>query len=92
MIDVQDDTVDFFITSPPYWNLKDYGESECEVGESSYEEYLSDLAKVFSQCFKKAKEGAVLVVNMEQPSIEGGFPSDCIRCRPRGSGLDLLGS
>ena len=31
-------TVDLVVTSPPYWNLKDYGHPE-QIGASSYEEY-----------------------------------------------------
>lgn len=40
--------VDTTITSPPYWNLKNYG-SKNQVGfGQKYDEYLDDLAKIFA--------------------------------------------
>ncbi len=63
MTQVEDESVTLFVTSPPYWNLKDYGHSD-QIGDSSYEEYLGRLATVWEECFRKAKEGAVLVVNV----------------------------
>jgi modification methylase len=70
---VADESVDLFITSPPYWNLKDYGDSKHEIGDSAYETYLSELAQVFSQCFQKAKAGAVLAVNINSRRSKGRF-------------------
>lgn len=60
---VADSSVDFIMTSPPYWNLKDYG-SRHEIGQSSYEEYLNRLNKVWNECYRVAKNGAVLVINI----------------------------
>jgi len=57
------DTVDFFITSPPYWNLKNYG-APGEIGQSTYQEYLDDLAEVWVACYRCASPNAVLVVNV----------------------------
>lgn len=61
--DVPDGSVDFFITSPPYWNLKDYGSPD-EIGQSTYPEYLDDLAKVWATCYRCASPNAVLVINI----------------------------
>ena len=55
-------TVDLVVTSPPYWNLKDYGHPE-QIGASSYEEYLERLNAVWAACFAAAKPEAVMVVN-----------------------------
>lgn len=63
MAEITDGSVDFIMTSPPYWNLKDYGSPE-EIGQSSYEEYLERLNKVWSECFRVARTGAVLVINI----------------------------
>lgn len=73
MREIKNDSIDFFITSPPYWNLKDYGDSESEIGGSSYEEYLNDLASVFTECYAKAKSNAVLVVNINSRRSKGIF-------------------
>lgn len=60
---IPDETVDFVMTSPPYWNLKDYG-SHNEIGQSSYEEYLERLDKVWAECYRVARMGAVIVINI----------------------------
>jgi DNA modification methylase len=62
MAAVLDGSVQLFVTSPPYWNLKDYGHPD-QIGGSGYQEYLQRLGRVWEQCFRKAKDGAVLVVN-----------------------------
>jgi modification methylase len=56
-------SVDFFITSPPYWHLKDYGDKR-QIGQSSYEEYLDRMNAVWTECFRVARTGAVLVINV----------------------------
>lgn len=63
MDSVPNESVTLFVTSPPYWNLKDYGHSG-QIGSSSYEEYLSRMAAVWDECFKKARDGAVMVINV----------------------------
>ena len=40
---VNDSSVHLIVTSPPYWQLKDYG-SENQIGfNDSYEEYINNL-------------------------------------------------
>jgi len=55
--------VDATITSPPYWNLKDYG-SRDQVGfGQKYDEYLDDLAKIFSAVHRVTKStGSLWIV------------------------------
>lgn len=57
------ESVDFFMTSPPYWNLKEYGHPD-EIGQSSYEEYLERLNAAWSSCYRAAKSDAVMVINV----------------------------
>lgn len=63
MFRLKDETVDFIITSPPYWNLKDYGNLS-QIGQSSYEEYIERLNLVWQECFRVAKPNTLLVVNV----------------------------
>ncbi len=56
-------SVDLVMTSPPYWNLKDYGHPE-QIGASSYPEYLARLDRVFAECYRVARPSGVLVVNV----------------------------
>ena len=60
---LEPDSVDFVMTSPPYWNLKNYGHED-EIGQSSYPDYLSRLDQVWSSCYRVAKPQAVLVINV----------------------------
>jgi DNA modification methylase len=57
------DSVDFFVTSPPYWNLKDYG-SPNEIGAEGYGEYLDRMNTVWSECYRLARPNSVLVINV----------------------------
>lgn len=48
--------VDVIITSPPYWNLKDYNvEGQIGFGQS-YEKYMEDLICVFKKCKEVLKD------------------------------------
>ena len=60
---VDDGAVDFIMTSPPYWNLKDYGH-DGQIGQSGYEEYLDELNRVWDECYRVAKPDAVFVLNV----------------------------
>ncbi len=56
-------SVNFIMTSPPYWNLKDYG-SEDEIGKESYPEYLARMQLVWDECYRVADDDAVMVINV----------------------------
>ncbi|WP_181300722.1 site-specific DNA-methyltransferase [Bosea sp. 124] len=63
MKNVADDSVDFFITSPPYWNLKNYGSPD-EIGQGNYEFYLEKMNEVWQECYRVGKNNSVLVINV----------------------------
>ncbi len=54
--------VDVTITSPPYFDLKDYGYPEQIGYGQSYEEYLDDLCIVFEKVFRVTKDSGTLWV------------------------------
>ncbi len=62
---IPDVSVHLVVTSPPYWNLKDYGRSDA-IGQSSstYEEYLGEICAVFKECVKKLVPDGKLIVNI----------------------------
>ncbi len=60
---VDDESVDFIMTSPPYWNLKDYGH-EKQIGRDDYDTYLEQLNTVWDELFRVAKPDAVFVLNV----------------------------
>ena len=48
--------VDLIITSPPYWDLKDYGGVEGQIGFGQpKEEYLDEILRIFQSCFEVSK-------------------------------------
>jgi len=57
------DSIKFFMTSPPYWNLKDYGHPD-EIGREGYEEYLDRMNAVWQSCYRLGQENSVLVINV----------------------------
>ena len=56
-------SVKFFMTSPPYWNLKNYG-SEDEIGREDYDTYLNRMNTVWEECYRLAMDDSVLVINV----------------------------
>src|SRR5271169_4020466 len=55
-------SVHLVVTSPPYWTLKDYRESEGQMGHiEDYEEFLSELDKVWAHCFRALVPGGRLI-------------------------------
>lgn len=50
--------VDLIITSPPYFDMKDYG-SENQIGfGQGYSDYISDMRQVLGQCYTISKDTA----------------------------------
>ena len=65
MHEVQEETVHLVVTSPPYWQLKDYG-TEKQIGQSngSYEDYLKMLSEVFNECVRVLGPDGKLCINI----------------------------
>ncbi len=64
MTELGDKSVDLVITSPPYWQLKDYG-TENQIGyNDSYEEYINNLNLVWKESYRVLNNGCRLCVNI----------------------------
>jgi len=63
MTEVEDGSVQSVITSPPYWDLKDYGHEE-QIGTSdeSYERYQDRLDEVWSECYDALRDDGTMWV------------------------------
>ena len=48
--EIKDKSVQLIITSPPYWQLKDYGIKDQIGFNDSYEEYINNLNLVWQEC------------------------------------------
>src|ERR1019366_7432812 len=56
------ETVHLVLTSPPYWTLKKYRESDGQLGSvTNYEQFLADLDRVWRHCFRSLVPGGRLV-------------------------------
>ena len=63
-MEVADESVHLVITSPPYWQLKDYGNGSQIGFDDSYEDYINGLNIVWNQCHRVLKKGCRLCVNI----------------------------
>lgn len=64
MSDIADSSVQLVVTSPPYWQLKDYG-SEGQIGfHQSFPEYIQSLNQVWRECYRVLDSGCRLCVNI----------------------------
>jgi len=59
-----DRSVHLVVTSPPYWQLKDYG-TENQIGfHESYESYINNLNLVWNECERVLHPGCRLCINI----------------------------
>jgi len=61
---VDDNSVHLVITSPPYWQLKDYGTAEQIGFNDSYENYINNLNLVWKECNRVLNPGCRLCINI----------------------------
>lgn len=64
MEEMQDESVHLVITSPPYWQLKDYGNGSQIGFNDSYEDYINNLNLVWKECYRVLHKGCRLCVNI----------------------------
>ncbi|MDP2173662.1 MAG: DNA methyltransferase [Candidatus Cloacimonadaceae bacterium] len=61
---LRDQSVQLVVTSPPYWQLKDYG-SDHQIGfDEDYESYINSLNKVWMECYRILHNGCRLCINI----------------------------
>ncbi|MEA1883576.1 MAG: DNA methyltransferase [Thermotogota bacterium] len=64
MKELPDSSIQLVITSPPYWQLKDYGDNRQIGFDNSYEEYINELNMVWNECHRVLENGCRLCVNI----------------------------
>lgn len=64
MEEILDSSLQLVVTSPPYWQLKDYGSSDQIGYNHTYEEYINNLNLVWSECYRVLEDGCRLCVNI----------------------------
>jgi len=64
MKETPNESVHLVITSPPYWQLKDYG-TKNQIGfNDSYEDYINNLNLVWQECYRVLHKGCRLCINI----------------------------
>ena len=64
MTALADESVQLVVTSPPYWQLKDYG-TGAQIGfHDRYEDYINNLGLVWNECIRALHPGCRLCINI----------------------------
>jgi site-specific DNA-methyltransferase (adenine-specific) len=64
MSEIADESIHLMITSPPYWQLKDYGNNSQIGFHDSYEEYINNLNLVWNECHRALHKGCRMCINI----------------------------
>jgi site-specific DNA-methyltransferase (adenine-specific) len=65
-------SIDLVITSPPYYNQRDYGR-EGIGNEKTVEEYIENLMVVFKECVRVTKDKGAIVLNIGDKYEDGNL-------------------
>jgi site-specific DNA-methyltransferase (adenine-specific) len=72
---VEDNSIGLVVTSPPYWNKADYGDSESNLGRiANYGSFIEAIRPVFEECFRALMPGrkiCVITANVNQHTDYG---------------------
>jgi modification methylase len=61
-VEVPPESVQLVLTSPPYWTLKEYRDSDGQLGHvENYDEFLDQLDQVWQRCFDALVPGGRLI-------------------------------
>ncbi len=64
MKELRDKSVHLIVTSPPYWQLKDYG-TDNQIGfHDDYETYINHLNLTWKECYRVLHDGCRLCINI----------------------------
>ena len=61
---IPDDSINCVITSPPYWQLRNYGFDEQWGLEPTFEEYLENLNKFMKEVYRVLKKDGTAWINL----------------------------
>ena len=63
--EIQDESIDLVITSPPYYRQREYGGIGIGIGnEKTVEEYIDNLMVIFKECVRVVKKSGTIVFNI----------------------------
>lgn len=74
MSEVETGSVSCIITSPPYYQMRDYGTGNEQRGlESDVDSYIQGLVNDFTDCYRVLKDDGSLWVNLGEAILDGHY-------------------
>jgi len=65
MFELEDESITLVVTSPPYWNVRDYGDkNQIGLGQS-YKEYINSMNKVWKECLRVLQPNGKICINVQ---------------------------
>jgi modification methylase len=64
MNELKDESIHLIVTSPPYWQLKDYGSEQQTGFHDDYETYINHLNLTWQECYRVLHKGCRLCINI----------------------------
>lgn len=65
MDEMESNTIQLVVTSPPYWNVRDY-DKETQIGfNQTYDEYVNSLNKVWTECLRVLAPNGKIAINIQ---------------------------
>ncbi len=72
--ELESETIDLIITSPPYFQQRDYGNGNLGVGNETTENaYLDNVLAIFFECVRVIKSTGTIVFNLGDKYINGAL-------------------
>jgi site-specific DNA-methyltransferase (cytosine-N4-specific) len=65
MDELDSESITLIVTSPPYWNIKDYGDLDQIGFGQSYSQYIESLNKVWKECLRVLQPNGKIAINFQ---------------------------
>jgi site-specific DNA-methyltransferase (cytosine-N4-specific) len=64
MDEIESNSIRLIVTSPPYFNVKDYGtDDQIGLSSPSYDDYIDSMIPIWKECFRVLKPNGKLCIN-----------------------------
>ncbi|MFX0016064.1 MAG: DNA methyltransferase [Promethearchaeota archaeon] len=69
MTEIPSESVTLVVTSPPYWNVRDYGGEQIGFGQN-YDNYIKSLNNVWKECIRVLQPNGKIAINIQPLPVE----------------------
>ncbi len=70
MEEIPSDSVTLIVTSPPYWNVRDYGKNKQIGFGQNYKKYIESLNEVWKECFRVLQPNGKIAINVQPLPVD----------------------